>query len=281
MTWLEADDPRHRYSTYFLIALLFVFLFVAIASALNSEDIDEICSQNNSLLYRNETEWICRSWDEAGNASNESIWVNVSRVATYYDSANITGSLTVGDTVHSDYYHLPADGEYKGSLNWIAGSSTLSLIYRDGITTGIKMLMRKAEGVAFEFEESAPAIILSRTLANLGDSDRPFDNITIANKISDNKNFNFTVEEIRLMNESIGTSSDMWINVSRTITSYYDVNVSGNLTSKGNLTIPRYANISNLSVTSFDLDQKIKTYYNGTGYVMDTGGYKWCIGKCT
>jgi len=105
MSW--GENSKHRFSTYFLIALLIMFVFVGIASALHSEDLDDICDGDNMSLFRWNGTWQCLNFLDG--------------VEINFTSNNITYVFTnfsyhANSSMYWDDYNQPIDIEQMGSV---------------------------------------------------------------------------------------------------------------------------------------------------------------------
>ena len=102
------QKSKHRFSTYCLIGLLVVGVLVGIVSAINSEELDEICNESDKILYRN-GEWACKDPNSFnGNLTVSGLINNVPPhmfgIATDEQTAvsvdnwyNITFNASIGD----------------------------------------------------------------------------------------------------------------------------------------------------------------------------------------
>lgn len=86
---------NHKYSTYALIGIGILFIIVFFVLALDSSDLDDICSQNNMSLIRINDVWTC------GNIVN-STTIYINNTNTIY--INDTNTIYINETANlSDY----------------------------------------------------------------------------------------------------------------------------------------------------------------------------------
>ncbi len=83
---------NHKHSTVLLVIFLFLFLGVFLVSAFSSEDLDDICSTDDKILYRSGF-WDCASISDLVNGSS----VDSSEFILRNGSNNLTADWDAGN----------------------------------------------------------------------------------------------------------------------------------------------------------------------------------------
>lgn len=232
MSWNESDDPRHKYSTYFLISLLFIFVFVAIVSALTSEDLDDICAENNMTLFRFNGTWMCGNfldgvvinytinnitnlytnysfyanssdyWDNYNSYLDLPIanyWTNVSRTITTNNDVEIKKNLTVvgitnlTDPIYANGNPIYLDLGERNSLAYVVGGYLVLTSGRTTIGTSQQFQMQNDTGFLFYYDFATNPIISTNVQANLGIKNSPMGNLTLAGALCGSEADKFNV----------------------------------------------------------------------------------------
>jgi len=79
---------NHKYSSYVLIFLLFLFGIASALAYLDSSDLDDICNVDTSFLYRNSGTWMC------ANLTDTEVNITVNNITNLYTNWS----------VHSNYW---------------------------------------------------------------------------------------------------------------------------------------------------------------------------------
>lgn len=101
---------NHKYSTYAIVFILFIFGIGIAMGFLESSDLDDVCSVDNSIFYRSSGTWAC------GNLTDMTVNVTVN---------NITNLMT-NWSIHSNYWDnldTPYDITHLGNVSLQSANS--------------------------------------------------------------------------------------------------------------------------------------------------------------
>lgn len=113
---------NHKNSTYILIALGLFALMTIIATALESEDLDEICNSDNSVLFRYGGRWMCGSLNNTiVNYTTNNITNIFNNYSLYANNSNFVGGRSVNTLCNANGTNSSGVDCIKGV--WKANSS--------------------------------------------------------------------------------------------------------------------------------------------------------------
>ena len=84
---------KHKYSTIALMAMIGIFIVGGVI-ALDSEDVDEVCNTNSSLLKKNDGTWNCSTT----NYVNMYIANHDHPLTTQYEIVKVNATTTTSGT---------------------------------------------------------------------------------------------------------------------------------------------------------------------------------------
>lgn len=129
---------KHKYSTYFLILFLLLIPACLVMAALDSSDIDDLCSVNGSFLYKNPANalWQC------GNLTDTVVTITINNVTNIINNQSLHSNHLIGATsnVSGDLHLLSGDITFENpATQEINGIDIDDLIDKTmgGIMTGL------------------------------------------------------------------------------------------------------------------------------------------------
>jgi len=131
---------NHKHSTYALGVIIFIIGMTVITSALNSKDIDEVCDQDETLLYRSNGTWTCGSLDFSGfnitynyNSTNYT-YINLNETDPYYFSN--PNSYISSISVEEQYLNLNGtNSPVTGNVTFNKSIKVLNVIEHNSTST--------------------------------------------------------------------------------------------------------------------------------------------------
>lgn len=112
---------KHKYSTYLIVIILGIALFGTVVGNLQSGDIDEVCNQDNSTLFRWLGEWKC------ANLMDASFNLTVNNVTIYNNYTS--NSDMIDGRQYENAWNSTYNVSYNGALNNASYLSTFNSSY--------------------------------------------------------------------------------------------------------------------------------------------------------
>ena len=105
---------RHKIhpSTVVLLGFMVIFSLIFISALLTSDDIDEVCDSENTILFRNDTTWDCMTV-VYGELSGEDLVQALPVQSTYYNVTNLTFGHSNGAVADGDGIMVLSTGAYR------------------------------------------------------------------------------------------------------------------------------------------------------------------------
>lgn len=142
---------NHRYSTGVLLIAIFLMLSVFTLARLTSDDLDDVCSQNNSFFYRepNLNSWICANFtDVIVNVTVNNVTNIINNLSVTYEPTENSRDVNLGDfnltaaflfgngsLLHSLVIN-DQDLNQSANVNFNSGNFTNNVTIRRNLTVG-------------------------------------------------------------------------------------------------------------------------------------------------
>lgn len=122
---------NHKYSTVLLFLILFLFAGVMFVYSLTSDDLDDICNENENLLIRDGGTWECLSYNSIYNETDPLFISNVSLLAFKGNANTFSEVNTFNDMVYTYYLRGIADAMPENAYPFLLTYFTNDMAYGD------------------------------------------------------------------------------------------------------------------------------------------------------